>query len=72
MNAKAREPLDLFRDNRIGQLLEEGERQSAVIRKAKLIQEEVEVEIRDKLGRAEEAFMDDWTITPFPRRVRIR
>jgi hypothetical protein len=63
MQAKASAPLDLTRDNRIRRLLEERERQAAIIRKAKLIKDEAEAEIREKLGEAEEAFTDEWQIT---------
>jgi hypothetical protein len=67
---KPREPLDLTGDNRIKELLEQRERLAVIIRRAKLLKEEAEAEIRDKLGEAEEAFTDNWLITvrTVPRR----
>jgi hypothetical protein len=59
MQAKASAPLDLTRDNRIRRLLEERERQAAIIRKAKLIKDEAEAEIREKLGEADTASIAD-------------
>jgi hypothetical protein len=56
------EPLDLCGDNRLPELLAERERQAAVIRRAKRIKDEVEAEIREKIGSAREAFTNSWTI----------
>jgi hypothetical protein len=59
---KARDPLDLSRDNRIRALLEAREKQLAIIRRAEALKREAEAEIREKMGRAEEAFTEGWTI----------
>jgi hypothetical protein len=56
------DPLDLCGDNRVRFLLEECERQQAIIRKAEALKPETEAEIREKLGDAAEAFTNDWTI----------
>jgi hypothetical protein len=55
---KTGEPLDLSGYNRLPGLLAERERQAAIIRKAKLAKDEIEAEIREKLGHAEEAFTE--------------
>jgi hypothetical protein len=60
---KASDALDLSKDNRIKVLLEERERQAAIMRAAKAAKEQADAEIREKLGDAIEAFTDDWLMT---------
>jgi hypothetical protein len=45
------DPLDLSTDNRVRVLLEDRERQMVTIRRARLIKDEIEVELREEAGR---------------------
>lgn len=54
--------IDLRSDNRIGSLLEEYEAAVAAFKEAEELKKELESEIREKVGDAEEAIVDDWIV----------